>query len=183
MRLRAREAMRGRGFSRTPESVDALFDQDGKPLKFVGESGQYEAGKLAASEKPKLPKNAVQIVQQLLIWLPNDLRLYWLLAELLNAEGNPEQATGIFNELADIGYRTEAIGQHRQILREAAAASIRKPDAGSNGSPATGGTQIATDTSWMPNPWQTLAVGFGAGLLFAFLAYWQFREVRRQPRL
>jgi hypothetical protein len=125
----------------------------------------------------------VQIVEQLLIWLPGDLRLYWLLAELLNAEGHPDLAIGIFNELADIGYRSEAIGQHRQLLRQAAASVPPKLDSGTASGTTPGGAQAVPDNSWLPSPWQTLAVGFGAGLLFAFLAYWQFRDFRRQPRL
>src|SRR5438128_4577558 len=37
------------------EGLDALFADDTGPLRFIGESGKYEAGKLAARERQKLP--------------------------------------------------------------------------------------------------------------------------------
>ena len=43
-------------------------------------------------------KDAVAIVQQLLLWFPTDVRLYWLLAELYAAEGDIDAANTIFDE-------------------------------------------------------------------------------------
>ncbi len=102
-RLRARE-------SRPPanptellgKEIEALFDDGGKPprpVRFVGESGKYEAGKLARAEQAKLPPDALPIVQQLLVWLPDDLRLYWLYGELLNARGEFASALEVFTEV------------------------------------------------------------------------------------
>jgi tetratricopeptide (TPR) repeat protein len=90
IRLRAKE--RPPAFGRPNllgESIVPLFEggDPPTPVRFVGESGRYEAGKLAAAEQKKLPPDAVAIVEQLLIWLPHDDRLYWLLGELLNARG------------------------------------------------------------------------------------------------
>src|SRR5262249_59433726 len=49
--LRYRESLRQRGGPRQPpETVDDLFG-----VRFVGNSGQYEAGQLAAEQKAKLP--------------------------------------------------------------------------------------------------------------------------------
>src|SRR5438094_1487481 len=53
-------------------SLDPLFVKDGQPVLYVGDNGQYEAGKIAASERAKLPPDTLAIVQQLLIWLPDD---------------------------------------------------------------------------------------------------------------
>ena len=78
------------------DDVDALFGEPGKPLRFVGESGKYEAGKLAAAEAAKLPKDSLEIVEQLVLWLPQDMRLNWLLGELFNSEGDVEAALEIF---------------------------------------------------------------------------------------
>ena len=39
-----------------------------------------------------LPPDGYQIVAQLLVWSPNDDRLYWQLGELLNAMGSVQDA-------------------------------------------------------------------------------------------
>src|SRR5262249_51405106 len=58
------------------QELDDLFG-----IRYVGESGKYEPGKLAAAEQKKLPSDAAAIVQQLALWLPADGRLLWQLAE------------------------------------------------------------------------------------------------------
>src|SRR5205085_4989182 len=120
--LRDREKL-GKAGKADFETVDALFD-DGKkppsPVRFVGESGKFEPGKLARGEKAKLPGNAIEIVQQLLVWLPGDDRLYWLLGELYNAQGGPKNiraARMIFDELAGFGgrdVRSAELAEHRK---------------------------------------------------------------------
>lgn len=70
------------------------------PLKFLNDAGQYEPGNLSASEKAKLPPDAVAIVQQMLLWNPTDTNLYWLLAELYAAEGKLRQAAVILDQCA-----------------------------------------------------------------------------------
>ncbi len=86
------------------QHLDYLFDpwpipKDYQVLRFVGENGKFKPGKMAAVKKTKLPADAIEIVEQLLIWMPNDLRLYWLLGELLNAKGDVESAQIVFREL------------------------------------------------------------------------------------
>ena len=88
-------------FSKAMERLDGLFDADapsGKPIRFVGDSGNFEPGKMAEAEKAKLPSDAIEVVEQLLIWMPDDLRLFWQLGELFNAKGDVESAKIIFNE-------------------------------------------------------------------------------------
>ncbi len=63
--------------------LDGLFS-----VRFVGESGEWEAGNLAESQRARLPQDAMRIVQQLLLWMPHDRRLSWLFAELANARGD-----------------------------------------------------------------------------------------------
>ena len=95
IRLRAREPRAASGSAiLLGENIVPLFEggDPPAPVRFVGESGKYEAGKIAAAEQKKLPPDAVAIVEQLLIWLPYDDRLYWLLGELLNARGEYRSA-------------------------------------------------------------------------------------------
>ena len=68
-----------------------------QPLRFVNDKGQYEPGRLADSERAKLPPDALAIVQQMLFWYPGDTRLLWLLGELYAAEGNLDAAFQIFD--------------------------------------------------------------------------------------
>ena len=171
LRLRARENIAGpRG--QATEDVDALFDDGGKPpkpVRFAGESGQYEAGALAEAERAKLPPEAVQIVEQLLVWLPDDARLYWLLAELLNADGNPTDAKVVFDDLVvNRSLHPKILKDHRQAVTEAAARQKPQNPAKEN-----------QPTTFLP-AWQPLAVAFGAGALVALLASWQVREIRRR---
>jgi tetratricopeptide (TPR) repeat protein len=86
--------------------LDGLFPEPGpdrkeppQPVRFVGESGKFEVGKIAAGEAAKLPREAILMVEQLLMWMPEDLRLYWQLGELFNAHGDTAAAKMIFTEL------------------------------------------------------------------------------------
>jgi hypothetical protein len=100
--LRARERQLPPGkVNRLGDDVEPLFEggTPPRPVRWVGPSGKYEAGKLAEAEAKKLPEDAIDIVQQLLIWMPDDPRLFWLLGELYNARGDYAFAYEIFAEL------------------------------------------------------------------------------------
>jgi len=199
LKLRLREPASQAG--ELPANVDGIF-ADGGNLQFVGPSGHYEAGKLAPAEKAKLPTNAIEIVEQLLLWMPHDNRLYWLLGELFNAEGDVASALAIFKDAAakwdpkavtpkgDLsdavqgGFKRDAalpplFKEHLAVLRAQPAAEF-KVDPG----PATSAPPAAVDSQQAaaspPVNWQALVVGFGGGLVFAFLASWQLREIRRR---
>jgi tetratricopeptide (TPR) repeat protein len=161
LRLRYRENQgQPGGRPRPPETVDDLFG-----VRFVGESGQYEAGKLAAEEAKKLPPEAIAVVQQLLIWLPDDTRLYWLLGELYNAKGDLLAADRIFEDCV-WNRRLDAalLREHRQIVQ----AALPRPEP----PPAPG--------AWKPESWQVWTVASGAGLVVLWLAYWQVRQLFRR---
>lgn len=71
------------------------------------------------------PKDAVAIVQQLLLWCPNDNRLYWLLAELYAKSDRPRQAKKLFDSLASEDRRQSnrrLLMQHREAIHRAVAA-------------------------------------------------------------
>jgi hypothetical protein len=192
LRLRAREML---GLAKLrPDDVDGLFDQGGK-LQFVGPGGTYEAGKLAPEQQAKLPKKAIEIVEQLLLWLPYDNRLEWLLGELYNAAGDVPTALAIFKDVASrwnasggnhAAFTSDAalpplFKKHLAILQQHTSADLKIAEAPavSFGSPeppdkqAEGGAAV---------DWKSLGVGFGGGIAIAFLASWQFREIRRRRR-
>ena len=92
------------------------------PVRFVGGNGEYAAGSIAESEKKKLPADALAIVQQLVLWHPQDARLYWLLGELYNADGDIDTAAKILDHCSfNMGYSNPTLLRHRQVLQQAAA--------------------------------------------------------------
>ena len=113
----------------TMQRLDPLFDpypmpKDEKPLRFVGESGAFEPGKIAAAEKAKLPADAIEVVEQLLIWMPDDLRLFWLLGELLNAKGDVVSAQSVFKEIFSKYMQTDQEFQRLSTLKDP---KVREP--------------------------------------------------------
>jgi tetratricopeptide (TPR) repeat protein len=180
LRLRIREALKPPGKDlNQPKTVDSLFDDGGKPprpLQFLGEGGAYEAGKIAKAERDKLPADAAQLVQQLMLWLAStqqeDFRLSWLLGELYNARGDAMAALTQLRDLEKRIYAAQELGQfpdlreHLRVLQEAPPPTPNQPP--------------QPEQSSGPNPWQMLGVGFLGGLVVAFLAYNQMREWRRR---
>ncbi len=114
VRLRQRASKPG---SRGPGlGLDDLFD-----VRFTGENGKYQPGKLAASERKNLPTEAVAIVQQLALWLPADGPLLWQLAELANAHGDVKITAAIMDGcVTEFGMSAAGLRQHRQLIRAAA---------------------------------------------------------------
>jgi hypothetical protein len=109
VRLRQRE-------QRDRNDLDDLFG-----VRFVGESGQFEPGKLAEAERKKLPSEAAAVAQQLALWLPADGRLLWQLAELANAHGDVRTAAAIMDGcVVEFGLRQADLRRHRQSARSAA---------------------------------------------------------------
>ena len=154
-------------------AVDALFD-----VKFVGDSGEFEPGKISKAEKAKLPRNALEIVEQLLVWLPDDLRLLWLLGEVLNAQGDVSDvkaARKIFDELVyDNKLRAKELMARRQTLNN----WTEPPTTSTPDDPFV-------DPKDKPAPpamldWRGLVVAFVAGMMVAIFAHWQLREIRRR---
>jgi tetratricopeptide (TPR) repeat protein len=180
IKLRFREALaqvnpnQQTGRPKLPATIDDLFG-----VRLIGPSGRYEAGRLADDQKAKLPPDAVAIVQQLLVWLPDDTRLYWLLGELLNAQGDLEGATQVFDECSWLRrFDTPELQQHRQIVQEALAqAAPGAPDLGPE-SPAPSSPE--EPSGWLPDRGHLVVVGIVAGLLLAGLGYLQLRELRHR---
>jgi hypothetical protein len=163
-----------------PEArLDPLFVKDGQPVRYAGENGQYEAGKIAASERVKLPPDALAILQQLLIWLPNDTPLYWQYGELLNAEGDVTSAAQVFDDCAwRRGLNASEFQAHRQIVTEAARArsqdSALSPEENDKASPPSSGT------SWLPDRTKLWTAGSIFAVIVVLLVYFQVREIRRR---
>ena len=118
-------------------------------------------------------------MQQLLVWLPEDHRLYWLLGEIYNAQGKVGTAREILKDLVENRQqRFRELVEHRQKLSQFAGGD---PDS----NPVISIEEPASEAAKSPASepvvqWRSVAVGFGAGLIFALFAYWQIKEIQRR---
>jgi hypothetical protein len=193
---RSLDARRGRRDS-LREDVDPLFPaavppkRAENPVRFVSEDGTYKAGLLAAAERKKLPPDALAIVQQLLLWHPKDPRLYWLLGELYNADGDVEAAAKILDACTyTMGYSNPVVIEHRRVLKSAAdaAAAARAAEASKAREESEAeearmeeerARQEQADRDYQKRFWWIVSIGVAVGVL---LVYYQFREVARRLR-
>jgi hypothetical protein len=166
--------------------LDPIFaSKNGVPLHFVGPSGRYEAGKLDPKEMEKLPgqspKEAILIVEQLLVWMPLDERLYWLLGELVNADGQPEDALEIFTSLSKNKFADPEFDDHRKVLEQHVRKTGRPIEPKTSGPKANPPKEpIAPDDSGTENwvdRWRFFGVGLGVGVVLALFAAWQVRKL------
>lgn len=175
----------------TPESVDPIFvDSKGQPIRFVNDKGEFEAGAIAKSAKEQMPHmKAVDVVEQLLIWMPNDTRLFWLLGEVFNASAmeRPTQkaknqavanAYSVFDSLyklmADpLGPQIPKYGFEEIKLRREALATYLRQHQESFDLPLP-------DETKPESPWWRIGVGFAAGMALGMFALWQIQEIRRR---
>ena len=170
LRLRRSEGRSPPSAGQKPgHTLDDLFG-----VRFVGESGQYEPGKLAAAEQAKLPKDALAIVQQLVLWLPDDTRLYWLLGELLNAQGDVADANVVLDECRyNRRFDAEELQQHHRLIKEALASAT--PAA-----PEVPLLPSEPPSNWFAGKTNLLIGGAVVGLVVVLLGYLQVRELRRR---
>jgi hypothetical protein len=186
--LRRREK-KGEGILQPP---DALFD-DGKdpptPVRFVSEAGDFAAGKIAVAEKAKLdkqPRDALAIVQQLLVWLPDDLRLYWLLGEMYNAQGTPKGMRAAKKIFEDLGRASPVSADVKdQLRRRVGALDTAVAELNRNAEQGLLKDQgLDQPEEKIPTvDWRAVVVSFGGGFVFAVFVFWQVREIQRRRQV
>ena len=65
------------------------------------------------------------LVQQLLLWFPEDTRLLWLLGELYNASGEMRAADQVFDDcVVRAGSKKPDVAEHRRAVKAAIAAQV-----------------------------------------------------------
>ncbi|MBI3822078.1 MAG: hypothetical protein HY289_05280 [Planctomycetes bacterium] len=174
-----------------PPTVDPIFlDAKNQPIRFLNEKGEFEAGAIAKADKEQMPhQKSVQHVEQLLIWMPKDKRLLWLLGEVLNASVMEYQdaprknqaiagAHAIFSSLTDplgepIDMGMEEIKSRRRVIEQ-----YRKAN-----DPGMGGIPGFPDEEKKESPWWRIGVGFLAGAALGMFALWQIQEMRRRRQV
>lgn len=113
LQLRSAEEERPRG--QPPGGLDALFPR----VRFTSADGTYKAGELAPAQSAELPPDAIFIVGYLLLSMPTDARLAWLLGELFNAQGDVLTASTILKDLVERGVSAPELREHRRVLEDA----------------------------------------------------------------
>ncbi len=197
MQLRNRErVLRGDRPSREQLTPDKLFPREerdvAKRVQFVGESGEYEAGRIAWTQWERLPADAEPVVLQLLIWRPQDVRLLWLYGELLNARGKVDGAYFVLNDRVrdQDRWRNRELDRHVRVLSEAlarassgAANEIDDAAASANPDSLSGRLTAPESRSGVALPdWRQLAVSFLTGVVVAVLGVLQWQQWRRPRR-
>jgi tetratricopeptide (TPR) repeat protein len=175
VKKRYRESLQKAATAKT--AVDDLFESPQGAVQFKAEDGAYQAGKLAEAERKKLPPNALAIVQQLVLWFPDDTRLYWQLGELYNAEGDIAAAATILNEC--VWTRRDnapLLQEHKKIVqlavpKQSAAVFEDEPAQPSK-------TPVADPNAYLPEKRQLVLVGGVAGTIILVLIFLQIREIR-----
>ena len=153
------------------------------PLKFLNDAGQYEPGNLSASEKAKLPADAVAVVQQMLLWNPTDTNLYWLLAELYAAEGKLRQAAVIFDQCA--WSRQYSNRKVMMAHREAVNAAVAKLPPEKSADEMLSGFDTPAAPSGgdgLPSKWNVIIALAVAAPVILLLLFVQFRVFARKLR-
>ena len=171
------------------ETVDPIFlDAKGEPIRFLSEKGEYEPGRIAAPDKEQLPRDSIEAVQQLLIWMPSDERLLWLLAETFNASAMDHQtkkgksmavlnANKVFLRLlrfeTPTKYGLKEITKRQAVLQ----AYVDANPVDTIPPPLEDPNDVKmTSQQW----WRTLAVVFALGVAIGIFALWQTQEMRRR---
>jgi hypothetical protein len=105
--------------ARRPRDAGDLDDLFG--IQYVGAGGKFEVGRLAESQRKRLPNDAIALVQQLALWLPADGRLLWQLAELAGVNGDVATAAAMLDGcVTEFGMRSSPLLEHRRAYRAAA---------------------------------------------------------------
>lgn len=149
-------------------------------VRFVGESGRYEPGTLSAAGKAKLPPDAVAVVQQLLLWSPDDGRLLWLLGELYAADGRLREADKVIDQCTYGRAMTNraTLMAHRQAVRDAVAALPPERDADLAPDEPVVDPTIADAEQWAAFRPVAVTVGAGVGLVAVLMIALQIRAWR-----
>jgi len=104
--------------SRDPlDPMEAMFPG----VKLFEPRGDYLVGEMSAANRAALPPDALQIMQQMVLWFPHDPHLFWNLSEMYNAHGDIPTAMRMMNELVSERrkFSTPDLLRHRRELVDA----------------------------------------------------------------
>jgi hypothetical protein len=94
--LRQERARRQPGQA-APLELDNLFPQ----VRLTSPGRPYKVGEISPKQWGEVPPDASNLVMQLLLWMPFDDGLHWLLGELLNASGDVAGAAAMMKAVVE----------------------------------------------------------------------------------
>jgi tetratricopeptide (TPR) repeat protein len=176
LELRNRAQLTGK-----PPTLDNLFPA----APYADPLAKYVVGEIDIKARDRLPPDALPLVEQLLLWMPNDQALLWQFGELLNARGEVKLAWDRFRTGTTAWSGNALFNQHRRefvrlvetdprFKEQAETTSTLPQDLGGLNKPGP-----TTEQRWLPD-WRQLAVGFGTGLIVGMLLLLQFRQLSRR---
>lgn len=158
---------------------------EGNPwgISFVGESGKFEAGKIAPSEKGKLKPSTTKALAELARLNPTSAATWALLGEFLNAEGLVPAAVTSFERARALGYTPRILLEHARVLsdHERSRRESLNQSIGGN-SPSSAGTETSSSgwESILSRPRELAVIGIGGAIVLLILVL-QIRQWLR-PR-
>jgi hypothetical protein len=158
------ENQRSGGRTAPITSVAPIFPK----AKFDESGREYQAGSFGPETADALPEDAMPVVAQLLLWLPNDARIRWLYAEVLNGKGYVREAKAFLVDLVE-NRDVRAARAHRRVLDE-----WQPPEPPPQPTPSK-----PTSDLWVPD-WRQIAGSFFAGVVVTALAFLQWRQWARR---
>lgn len=156
---------------------DAVFDG---PIFEPGE--RYRAGPATRGIWENLPVDATELARQLVLWMPLDNRVYWMLGEINNAAGDTDEARRILEELANARQmrHVRLLGRHLEVLKntgqQSTAQETSEPTPGDGSSEAT--TPSAEFTVNLGSFWRIFLVGMATGAMGSIMIRWQVTRLR-----
>ncbi len=122
--LRSYERMQGRPL-RAEDLVEGLFPG----VRF---DGPFRVGGISPRMHDRLPPDVVPILKQLVLWMPQDNQLYWVLGEVLNANGEVLAAAEVFTDFGLPPLRSYSnpvlLAHRRELIQARAVLEALKPE-------------------------------------------------------
>ncbi len=179
--------MRGRLLEATSSAPGTDLNQAGPDSVFesplFADGDAYRAGPAGRAIWENLPADATDLIRQLVVWLPLDNRVYWLLGEVNNATGETVEARRIMEELANARQmrHVRLLGRHLEVLKNAPPQSLPKETAGPNVTDEASSGNAPTQPELTVNLgsfWRIFLVGIATGAMGAVLIRWQLAGLR-----
>ena len=130
-----------------------------------------------------LPEDATDLIRQLVVWMPLDNRVYWLLGEVNNASGETDEARRILEELANARQmrHVRLLGRHLEVLKNTPPQTVATDNGGSTtadqGPPADPPPQPELTVN-LGSFWRIFLVGIATGVMGSVLIRWQLASLR-----
>ena len=179
--------MRGRLLEATSSAPGTDLNQAGPDSVFEGplfaDGDAYRAGPAGRAIWEMLPEDATDLIRQLVVWMPLDNRVYWLLGEVNNASGETDEARRILEELANARQmrHVRLLGRHLEVLKNTPPQTVATDNGGSttaDQSPPGDPPPQPELTVNLGSFWRIFLVGIATGAMGSVLIRWQLASLR-----